>query len=334
MKTRTTIQAFFDPGTWTVTYVVWTTVHALRRNHRPRARLRLQVRAHRHRVGRPGDGLRAATRGCRCEWILETHAHADHLSGARVLAGAAWAGASPSASTSARCRRPSRSSSTWSATFLPGRQPVRPPVRGRRGVQDRRSRRPRPCWSRATRRRTWPTCGRRGVRRRHAVHAGRRHAPAPTSRAATRAPVSLDTPAAGRCRRETRDVRLPRLSARGPRSRSGETTVAEQRARNIHVRDGISEDEFVAMRKARDSTPRDADAHPAVDPGQCARRSVAAGRRQRRGLPSHPAEHASSAEVNPTLRTGSDSGLTSPSRRDSIRRASGYRIGEGKSHKS
>jgi glyoxylase-like metal-dependent hydrolase (beta-lactamase superfamily II) len=32
------------------------------------------------------------------------------------------------------------------------------------------------------------------------------------------------------------------------------TTVAEQRARNIHVRDGITEDEFVAMRKARDST--------------------------------------------------------------------------------
>jgi hypothetical protein len=33
-----------------------------------------------------------------------------------------------------------------------------------------------------------------------------------------------------------------------------ETTVAEQRASNIHVRDGISEDEFVAMRKARDAT--------------------------------------------------------------------------------
>jgi glyoxylase-like metal-dependent hydrolase (beta-lactamase superfamily II) len=33
-----------------------------------------------------------------------------------------------------------------------------------------------------------------------------------------------------------------------------ETTVAEQRAANIHVRDGISEDEFVAMRTARDAT--------------------------------------------------------------------------------
>jgi len=33
-----------------------------------------------------------------------------------------------------------------------------------------------------------------------------------------------------------------------------ETTVAEERASNVHVRDGISEDEFVAMREARDKT--------------------------------------------------------------------------------
>lgn len=33
-----------------------------------------------------------------------------------------------------------------------------------------------------------------------------------------------------------------------------ETTVAEQRARNIHVHDGVSEAEFVAMRQARDAT--------------------------------------------------------------------------------
>jgi len=40
-------------------------------------------------------------------------------------------------------------------------------------------------------------------------------------------------------------------AARAPR---WETTVAEQRARNIHVRDGIGEDDFVAMRHARDAT--------------------------------------------------------------------------------
>jgi glyoxylase-like metal-dependent hydrolase (beta-lactamase superfamily II) len=38
---------------------------------------------------------------------------------------------------------------------------------------------------------------------------------------------------------------------RGPR---WETTVAEERAANIHLRDGVSEDEFVAMRTARDRT--------------------------------------------------------------------------------
>lgn len=33
-----------------------------------------------------------------------------------------------------------------------------------------------------------------------------------------------------------------------------ETTVAQQRAANIHVRDGVEEDSFVAMREARDAT--------------------------------------------------------------------------------
>jgi glyoxylase-like metal-dependent hydrolase (beta-lactamase superfamily II) len=42
----------------------------------------------------------------------------------------------------------------------------------------------------------------------------------------------------------------------GPNGRDirWETTVAEERRSNIHVRDGISEDEFVAMRTARDKT--------------------------------------------------------------------------------
>jgi glyoxylase-like metal-dependent hydrolase (beta-lactamase superfamily II) len=42
----------------------------------------------------------------------------------------------------------------------------------------------------------------------------------------------------------------------GPNGRAiqWETTVAAERAHNIHVRDGVSEDEFVAMRTARDKT--------------------------------------------------------------------------------
>jgi len=42
--------------------------------------------------------------------------------------------------------------------------------------------------------------------------------------------------------------------APGGREIRWETTVAEERAQNIHVRDGIGEDEFVAMRSARDKT--------------------------------------------------------------------------------
>lgn len=33
-----------------------------------------------------------------------------------------------------------------------------------------------------------------------------------------------------------------------------ETTVADQRARNVHIHDGVTEDAFVAMREARDKT--------------------------------------------------------------------------------
>ena len=40
----------------------------------------------------------------------------------------------------------------------------------------------------------------------------------------------------------------------GGRPLAYESTVAEQRAANIHVRDGISEEAFVAMREARDAT--------------------------------------------------------------------------------
>jgi hypothetical protein len=42
----------------------------------------------------------------------------------------------------------------------------------------------------------------------------------------------------------------------GPNGREirSETTVADERAHNIHVADGVSEDEFVAMRTERDAT--------------------------------------------------------------------------------
>lgn len=52
------------------------------------------------------------------------------------------------------------------------------------------------------------------------------------------------------------EMRLFMCHDYGPNGREirWETTVADERAHNVHVRDGISEAEFVAMRQARDKT--------------------------------------------------------------------------------
>src|SRR5690606_6779395 len=52
---------------------------------------------------------------------------------------------------------------------------------------------------------------------------------------------------------ETRIFTCHDYKAPGRDSVAWESTVAQQRASNPHVRDGISEDNFVAMREARDS---------------------------------------------------------------------------------
>ena len=53
---------------------------------------------------------------------------------------------------------------------------------------------------------------------------------------------------------ETRIFTCHDYKAPGRTEFAWESTVGEQRRSNIHVRDAISEDEFVAMRKARDKT--------------------------------------------------------------------------------
>ena len=72
--------------------------------------------------------------------------------------------------------------------------------------------------------------------------------------------------------------------APGRDSYAWETTVQEQREKNVHIKDGVSEDDYVAMR----DTPRRATfcarAADAFDPGQHARRSLPAGRGKRRTL--------------------------------------------------
>jgi len=84
MTTRTTTQGFFDPHTWTVSYVVWD--HATER-----AAVIDPVLDYDFKSGHTGtasaDRVLAYVRdkGLQVDWILETHAHADHLSGARYV---------------------------------------------------------------------------------------------------------------------------------------------------------------------------------------------------------------------------------------------------------
>ena len=53
---------------------------------------------------------------------------------------------------------------------------------------------------------------------------------------------------------ETRLFMCHDYKAPGREDYAWETTVADQRTRSVHVHDGVSEDEFVAMREARDAT--------------------------------------------------------------------------------
>ncbi len=80
------VQSFFDPATWTVSHVVYEkqgTACAIVDpvlDYDPKAGRTLHVSA---------DRLVAFVRqqGLQLQWILETHAHADHLSAARYLQG-------------------------------------------------------------------------------------------------------------------------------------------------------------------------------------------------------------------------------------------------------
>ena len=81
---RATIQAFFDPKTWTVSYVVADT-------GTKQAAVIDPVLDYDFKSGHTGtqsaDAVLAYLQANRMsvQWILETHAHADHLSGARYI---------------------------------------------------------------------------------------------------------------------------------------------------------------------------------------------------------------------------------------------------------
>jgi len=84
MSARTAIQPFFDNKTWTVSYVVADKRHKLAAVIDPVLDYDFKSG---HTSTTAADQILSYVRaqGFTVQWILETHAHADHLSGARYL---------------------------------------------------------------------------------------------------------------------------------------------------------------------------------------------------------------------------------------------------------
>ncbi|MBJ6722655.1 MBL fold metallo-hydrolase [Bacillus sp. PR5] len=186
------------------------------------------------------------------QWLLETHAHADHLSAAPLLQ-AELGGQLAIGREIIRVQEVfgkifnagtefQRDGSQFDHLFLDG---------DRFKIGNLDATRP-AC--------TWPHTGLPGLCRRrrclsgrHALHAGLRHGAMRLSRRRCPHPVSLDQETDPAARSGT-DVSVPRLQGAGPRRlRLGNHGRAE-RTSNVHVHDGVTEDEFVTMRNARDAT--------------------------------------------------------------------------------
>jgi glyoxylase-like metal-dependent hydrolase (beta-lactamase superfamily II) len=84
MSSRAALQSFFDPATWTVSYVVWDPATRCAAVIDPV--LDFDFKSGRTST-RSADAVLAyvQAQGLSVQWILETHVHADHLSGARYL---------------------------------------------------------------------------------------------------------------------------------------------------------------------------------------------------------------------------------------------------------
>ena len=250
MSERTTTQAFFDPKTWTVTYVVWDPSTR-------RAAIIDPVLDYDFKSGHTGavsaDQLLAcvAENALQVDWILETHAHADHLSGARYLQ--QRVGGKIAIGENIRVVQATfKTLYNLDRSFLPdGSQFDHLFKDGETFMIG-------------------------GVEATAMLVPG--HTPADMAYLIDGSVFVGDTlfmPDVGSARADFPggDAHqlygsMRRLLALPPdttmyvchdyppttREARWKTTVAEQKAHNIHVRDGIGEDEFVAMRQARDAT--------------------------------------------------------------------------------
>jgi len=245
-----TVQAFFDPATWTVTYVVHGGPGTACAIVDPV--LDFDPKAARTGTG-SADKLLAfiEDNALRLQWILETHAHADHLSaasylreraGGRVAVGAAIATVQETFARLFNLEAGFRTDgSQFDRLFGDGDSFQIGNLRAR---------------ALATPGHT-PACMAYHVG--DAVFVGdtifmpdvgtaRCDFPGGSAQALYRSVRRLlDLPRETRlfvCHDYPPDDREPRW----------ETTVAQQRARNIHIHDGVGEEQFVATRQARDAT--------------------------------------------------------------------------------
>ena len=250
MSQRTTTQAFFDTGTWTVTYVVWD--RATRR-----AAIVDPVLDYDFKSGHTGTGSAdrvlayVEAERLQVDWILETHAHADHLSGARYLQGKVG-GKVAIGENIREVQATFKKIYNLERSFLPDGSQFDHLFRDGETFMIGE------------------------VEATALLVPG--HTPADMAYRVDDAVFVGDTlfmPDVGTARADfpggdahTLYRSIRRLLALPPettmyvchdyppkgREAAWQTTVAAQRAGNIHVRDDISEDAFVAMRKARDAT--------------------------------------------------------------------------------
>jgi glyoxylase-like metal-dependent hydrolase (beta-lactamase superfamily II) len=250
MSLRTTIEPFFDPKTWTVSYVVADAATGSAAVIDPVLDFDFKSgRTATTSADAVADYVSAA--GMTVQWILETHAHADHLSGARYLQ-ERLGGKIGIGERIREVQATFKKLYNLERTFLPDGSQFDHLFKDdevfRIGELE------------AT---ALPVPG---------------HTPADMAYLVDGAVFVGDTlfmPDVGSARADFpggdahtlyRSVR--RLLELPPQTRmfvchdyppdgrqaKWETTVAEQKAANVHVRDGIGEEEFVAMRTARDAT--------------------------------------------------------------------------------
>ncbi|WP_332823892.1 MBL fold metallo-hydrolase [Ramlibacter sp.] len=250
MTARSTIQAFFDPSTWTVSYVVADAATGAAAVIDPVLDYDFKSG---HTDTSSADRVLAylEERKLKVEWILETHAHADHLSAARYLQERVG-GRIGIGEHIREVQATFKKLYNLEREFLPDGSQFDHLFRDGQVFR----------------------IG--GIEATAMLVPG--HTPADMAYLIEDSVFVGDTlfmPDVGTARADFpggdaavlyRSIR--RLLALPPQTRiyvchdyppagreaQWETTVAEQRAKNVHVRDGIAEEAFVAMRKARDAT--------------------------------------------------------------------------------